>query len=199
MAKQLSNRELVEEHFDGDIKDHTMVVVHDDGVHRHLEFRKNGSSIMMFGIVTWPGHLAYYGDMGSYTFRRLTDMFEFFSGPRINPSYWGEKLEAVDKSSGYRAFSRNVFMDNAMDQWDRFEENGEFEDEAQGERIKQSLIDMVIGAEDDDARAYDAVYDWEEDGFTISDGWEWNNQDFTYRYIWCLKAIVWGIGKYYEL
>lgn len=51
-------------------------------------------------------YLCYTGDMGTYVFQRLTDMFEFFRTDReykkrnggklaVNLSYWGEKLQAT--------------------------------------------------------------------------------------------------------
>ena len=61
-----------------DVAHHSMVVVRDDGVHRHLIFSNNGSFIYRFEIITWPGYLAYVGDMGSFVFTRIEDMFSFF-------------------------------------------------------------------------------------------------------------------------
>lgn len=90
-----------------------MRVLLDNGVYRHIQMKKPGSSNMWFDIVTWPGFLAYSGDMGAFVFSRLNDMFEFFRSSKdgtlqINPDYWGEKLEAIDsdgRSNGYKQFS----------------------------------------------------------------------------------------------
>jgi hypothetical protein len=94
-----------EESFLKDVASHSMKILKDDGVYRHLQFSNNGSWNQRFDIVTWPGYLAYSGDMGCFVFSRLADMFEFFrtkpSGSTeklfINEGYWGEKLEAVDR------------------------------------------------------------------------------------------------------
>ncbi len=83
---------------------------------------------MWFDVVTWPGFLAYAGDMGAFVFARLEDMFEFFRGRPvddkdklyINLGYWGEKLEAVDqvgrRDSGYRVFSPDKLKEHVEEQ-----------------------------------------------------------------------------------
>src|SRR5690606_7564229 len=94
-------RTPAEEEFLKDVTDHKVRILHDDGVYRHLRFKRPNTGCMHFDIVTWPGYLAYSGDMGCYVFSRLNDMLEFFRGPdegplRINISYWAEKLQAKD-------------------------------------------------------------------------------------------------------
>ena len=61
-----------------DIKDHRLTVRVNRGTDRHLHFSKPGSIDQSFDLVTWPGHLCYTGDMGTYVFERLPDMFTFF-------------------------------------------------------------------------------------------------------------------------
>ena len=97
---------------------------------RHISFTRNGSSVYRFDLITWPGHLCITGDCGTYVFRRLTDMFEFFraEGSRttkklaINPYYWGEKLESIGTNAGYREFDSKSFQDrvksNFEEMWD---------------------------------------------------------------------------------
>ena len=100
-----------EERFLKNVKDHQILVIRDDGVNRHIRFRKPNSSNMYFDLITWPGYLCFTGDMGTYVFQRLEDMFQFFRADReyyarrhgqqrlfINQSYWSEKLKAVDVS-----------------------------------------------------------------------------------------------------
>ena len=86
--------EWVKERFDKDIENHKIEVLHDDGLYRHLRFSQ-GSFLYHFDLVTWPGWLAITGDMGSFTFTRMHDMFEFFRlGSRSMPDfhYWAEKV-----------------------------------------------------------------------------------------------------------
>ncbi len=100
---------LTENEFLRDVADHVLEVMRDDGVYRHIRFRKPGTMCMHFDLITWPGYLCYTGDMGTYVFARLADMFQFFRTDRsyaprtgrrlaVNLSYWSEKLEAVDGS-----------------------------------------------------------------------------------------------------
>lgn len=85
--------------FEDDTKDHKMEVVRDDGLYRHLKFRgKDG--ICWFDLVTWPHVLTIHGDCGTFVFTRIEDMFQFFRGPTINPSYWSEKVVAEDRYGG---------------------------------------------------------------------------------------------------
>ena len=64
--------------FTSDIAQHQMQVIRDDGVSRHLRFKRPNTMCMHFDLLTWPGYLCYTGDMGTYVFRRLEDMFPFF-------------------------------------------------------------------------------------------------------------------------
>jgi hypothetical protein len=81
------------------VRDHAMTIVREDGVYRHLRFRKPGTSCMGFDIITWPGYLCFCGDMGTYVFQRLQDMLQFFRTKRrddgswsIDHRYWAEKV-----------------------------------------------------------------------------------------------------------
>ena len=85
------NATLVDQ-FNRDIEHHQMTVLHDEGLYRHIRFQNPGNSMYWFDLITWPGSLTIKGDMGTWTFSRLTDMFEFFTG-HINTSYWAEKLD----------------------------------------------------------------------------------------------------------
>lgn len=94
----------VSEQFAKDVASHQMTVLRDDGLYRHVRFMhtapnpKTGelekSSFYWFDLVTWPGVLVINGDMDSFTFSRVEDMFTFFRGTRINPQYWAEKVRA---------------------------------------------------------------------------------------------------------
>ena len=86
-----------QEEFQKDVSQHGVTIIRDDGVNRHIRFKRPGTMCMHFDLITWPGYLCYCGDMGTYVFSRLEDMFEFFRTDRdINPGYWAEKLQAVD-------------------------------------------------------------------------------------------------------
>lgn len=95
----MKDYECTEEGFLEDIKNHKLNILKDDGLYRHLVFKRPCTNCCRFDIVTYPGYLVISGDMGCQVFSRLTDMFEFFrtddrdfnknrsGGLRINPSY----------------------------------------------------------------------------------------------------------------
>jgi hypothetical protein len=98
----------IRERFERETVKHEMRVLHDDGLYRHLRFRRPDHNAYWFDLITWPGCLTFRGDFTtSYTFARLEDMFEFFRGKHINPDYWAEKLGGGRE--GVRTYSAEVF------------------------------------------------------------------------------------------
>jgi hypothetical protein len=97
-----------QEQFARDVAKHRMKIVRDDGIHRHLLCRADDNSDYWFEVITWPHRLCITGDMGTWVFARLEDMFEFFRVDRthgrceINPDYWEEKIKSQDRQSGTR-------------------------------------------------------------------------------------------------
>lgn len=83
-----------------DVESHRMTVLSDSGVNRSLKFENPNCSNLHFFITTWPGHLCISGDMGTFVFARIHDMFLFFDGkePQANMDYWSEKLIAQEAS-----------------------------------------------------------------------------------------------------
>ncbi|TMN38823.1 hypothetical protein CWC03_10775 [Pseudoalteromonas sp. S2755] len=180
--------ELTAEKFLKDVKQHRVTVIKDDGMYRHLLVREPGTVCQSFNIVTSPGILFYYGDMGSFTFSRVQDMFEFFrdSKLRINAHYWSEKLVSVDRHGGYKAFSFDKFKTNVLDYC---------ETEAQKEWIRSELNSI----EEDEFGAVEFYRSFKSDneyGIDLSDFWECDNNEYTPRYLWCCYAVVWTIQQY---
>lgn len=186
-----------EESFLKDVAKHTMRVLHNDGVHRHLHFAIPGSGHMHFDIVTYPNYLVYSGDMGCYVFSRLRDMFEFFRvRPRGNPEtlhinegYWGEKLEAVDRPDGYREYQPEL-LEAYVNEW---------LDEVQAdEELREEVRDNVLSySQDGEYAARDALTNFEHDRRRpFQDSWECNFSAYTFRFVWCCYAIAWGIRQY---
>lgn len=126
-----------EESFLRDVATHELTVIKDEELYRHLRFRRPASGNMYFDLITWPGYLCYTGDMGTYVFSRIPDMFEFFrmgnndfnKRPEpelsINPGYWSEKVQSTSKfGNDTEEFSVESFKEVILK---RFEEH--FEEE----------------------------------------------------------------------
>lgn len=203
----------IKERFVKETENHNMEVLMDNGLYRHLKFTNNGSQVYRFDIHTWPGYLCVSGDMGTYVFSRIADMFEFFDKDinakyAINPGYWGEKLDAVDgrRAAGFEEFSQEIFAEHVWEDFKQFSEEHEGdEDKEKLAALKEALQEQVIdSSHDGNTRAYDAAmsFNWEDDDetmqFNMHDFWDHSCIDYTYHYIWILYAIVWGIGQYEE-
>lgn len=187
---------LTEKQFNRDIATHQIDVLRDDGVYRHVRCRRPGTGCMGFDIVTWPGYLAYSGDMGDYMFTRLNDMFDFFrnSWGRINPGYWAEKCVAADKSDGISEFNVDTFRSAIIDSAKldlELDDDDELPEDALDEL--RELLEV-----EDEWDCVSRVRDFDSERFDFTDFFENDCDEYTSRFIWCLRAIVWAIDKYDE-
>jgi hypothetical protein len=178
-----------------DLETHEMIVLHDDGLYRHLRFKKPGTMNYYFDLVTWPGVLTITGDMGTYVFSRIEDMFNFFNDPYINAGYWGEKLRA---SKDYKRFSEERLEQRVREYLDEDPMVQEMTDDERThlwERIEYE----ILGAGSSDL-AHEALSDFvymdTDPAIEFTDTWEWNFEDYTWQYLWSCAAIQWGIAKY---
>ncbi|WP_394165088.1 hypothetical protein [Neptunomonas phycophila] len=220
----MSNQACTQERFLNDVANHTLKVIKDDGLHRHLSFTQDGSSVYRFDLITWPGYLCICGDMGEYVFRRLPDMFEFFRMDKndfmnkpdqklsINPHYWSEKLQATPCNDSDRG-SKFCFEEFESSVWSYFEshceepgtesyQNGdEFDQEGfddaieQHEEIKSDLKNALFLSEHDEYGAVALIRDFDSNDFRFED-WEGRDTVYRFHYLWCLYAIVWGVQQY---
>lgn len=180
-----------------DVAQHEMTIVRDDGNHRHVVFAKPGTYCQRFELITWPGYLCYSGDMGTYVFRRLEDMFAFFRDARpegeklrINLGYWAEKLEATDRCDGSQCWSEYKFRDV-------IEGYLKDSDEPISASLREAVNNEVLSRlEDGEHEAYRAANEFEHEGFTFNDLWDHDFKDYTYRFVWCCYALAWGIRQY---
>lgn len=183
-----------------DVAEHRMAVLRDDGVYRHLRFANPRSSNMSFEVVTWPDYLAYAGDMGSYVFSRLKDMFQFFRTPEnyrsseggvlaINPCYWGEKLQAHDHADGYKKYSADLFRKSILDIL--------ADEDSISPELREAVEDDVLcHADDGEDAARRAADEFKHGKVQFHDFWEVDLQEHTGRYLWCCYALTWGITQY---
>ena len=211
-----------EERFLRDVAKHELIVIRDDGVNRHIRFKKPDSRDMCFDLITWPGHLCYTGDMGTYVFQRLTDMFEFFRTDReynqsrgrklgINLGYWTEKLIAVDGNrhgGNPKAFDEGKFkrvINEYRVQWMRdAKENNSLDKEGRRELWEAVDDEVLCMLEDGGDRAQYAAYDFhhadprgsQRRGWQFEDLFERDFTEYTHSIVWCCYALAWGIEQY---
>jgi hypothetical protein len=201
-----------EHQFLKDVTQHVMTVIRDDGVNRHIRFKRPDSSTYWFDLITWPGTLCIDGDCGTYVFRRLEDMFQFFRTDRdwlrdgatlgINPGYWGEKLQAKASYGGYMEFSERLFREAVKSEFDAWVESEEPSDKIK-DQIWEELEDRVLSYVNDGAHdAVRAAMDFEPDDgevlFEMRDFYDHRLDDYTFHFIWCCYAIAWGVKTYDE-
>lgn len=209
----MRKHECSEERFLKDVANHTMTILRDDGVNRHLRFRKPESSSYWFDLHTWPGALCIDGDCGTYVFRRLEDMFQFFRTDRtymtkdgnklaINPGYWGEKLVALGKNEGFTEFDSEVFDEVIMERlvtWVRNNRDRTTKDERRD--LWDEVVSRVINEDSNGDRKQIAAYDFNHRlnsrvTFSFDDLWESNFNRYTFHFIWCCYAIAYGVLQY---
>lgn len=203
--------------FDAEVTEHQMTVLHDDGLYRHIKFARPDTNCWRFDLVTWPGHLAISGDLQSYTFARLPDMFDFFDEPRINPHYWAQKVVAGrERTMEYSPeLARQLVVEHFM-------EARHYRDEP-NLPLWQAIRQQVLSRLDEDEReARDAIDGFayylpdtprkkSEDfkpevirrrsivrhaNFQFDDAWEWDLRDYDHHFLLICHAIRWGISKY---
>lgn len=215
---------LTQKEFLNDVASHTMTIIRNDGVYRHIRFAEPGTSCMHFDLITWPGYLCYTGDMGTYVFTRLRDMFEFFrrsdKSYRIDYRYWAEKVEAADKGDGLREFSYAKFQ-SYIREWitEREEESKPDDDEpeelakhaAAYAELRAEVESEVVHEDENEVRCYDAANDFRHDGEAwrayygkeacfefadLGDGFDSGTHEYTRRFVWCCYALAWGVEQY---
>jgi len=186
------------ERFMEDVADHKMKVVVDDKKNfiRHLTFRGNTFNCW-YDLITWKGSLCINGDHGSYVFSRVDDMFTFFRSRnntlKINASYWAEKVQSQGiYGDGIKKFSVNLFRENIKE---HFQMCFDDEDIEKKQSIWEDVESDLLHCEDE-YECVVAIRDFESNGFRFEDFWESSCEEYTFHYIWCLLAIVYGIQLY---
>lgn len=183
-------RKCTQEQFLKDVASHKMAILHNDGLYRHLKFKGRLGWNQWFEIITWPGKLTLSGDMGTWTFARLEDMFIFFRGDRINAHYWEEKLEALDRHGKPRQFSAEVFRVQVIERLEGYE----LSPEIKGLVVEQ--LDGDVFCHEDEHEALSALFEFNEYGVQFDSGEAPDGKAYSFRFIWCLWAIVWGIQQF---
>ncbi len=203
--------QCTEELFFRDIEKHSMTIIRDDGAYRHIRFSRGSSSVYQFDFITWPGYLCYCGDMGTYVFRRLEDMFEFFRTDRkyaaerghrlsINLGYWSEKLVAVDggrRNGSAKEFSPEKFERIVKEQLGEWLSESELD--AVGCRELREAVeeDVLRHVDDGEYAAYHAAHHFQHGRYQFHDFFfEHDFTEYTFHFVWCCYALAWGIQQY---
>jgi hypothetical protein len=202
----VSNDTCTEESFLNDISSHKMTVLLNNGLYRHIRFKRPNTGNMYFDLITAPDLLLYRGDMGCYEFERIPDMFEFFRSDResyqkqgkkvpINIGYWGEKLQSVSCfGDGYREYSQELFNEEIEELVQGFLEDNPEVDE---EEFREAINDDVLSMGEFECEARHAVDYFEFNGRSVfCDFFEARLTRPTYHYTWACYAIAWGIQQY---
>lgn len=202
--------EKVLDRFIQDVRLHNIIVIKDEGGYRHLRFKRPGTSCYYFDLVTWPGYLCMTGDMGTWTFSRIEDMFSFFRDKNggINPGYWSEKLEAgtgCPRDKIAFEWDEGKFckeLDERLANW--IEDNLPDEDERDfGDEEKleaaQDLVRDLKGSSYSEHEAYAACESADDPEEILTDLWDCNFKSYSVHYLWACLAIVWGIQQYDRL
>jgi hypothetical protein len=195
------SRPITAEQFLKDVATHRMTVKLDNGVHRHVHFAGHPHAWnMWFGLVTWPGFLTICGDMGTWTFSRVDDMFMFFRDDklRINCDYWAEKIQNGQHGGRdeTKVFSEDLFKGRLLAQLtDYYGLEGAdlafITTAVQRDILSQEgKYDLLIAARDFSCNLPSGGK-FHFDTCELPDG-----KEYAYHFVWCLYAIVWGIQQY---
>ena len=193
------------ESFLKDVAAHKLTVNLDQGVLRDLTVKRPNTSSFHYNITTRSGYLIITGDMGSFVFQRLTDMFDFFRSDNdqyhINDGYWEEKLEAVCRRGGAKSFSSDRVEEILLDELNQFKQelSRSNSDKQKLKAAKEEIDSLISLASDSEHDFYAEISNWDSDcsgGLSLDNWWEWDFTEYTYHYIWCLYAIVHAIKLY---
>lgn len=205
-----------EDRFLNDVSNHTMTIIHDDGdVHRHIRFSQESTNSYYYDLITWDGHLCISGDMGTFVFNRLHDMFEFFMPTdrsmqakpettlKINAYYWQEKLVSEGINSKAEEWDGSKFRDSVKEYFDAYiDDNEEFITADAKCELWSDIEYHVLSYSSHEYESINAIHtfesEWADMTFRFDDffGYDSSYQTYTFHYIWCLYAIVYGIAEY---
>lgn len=191
------NKAQLIRHFNDDTAEHVMTTLHEEGLYRHLRFQTPGTGFTWFDILTWPGNLTITGDMGTYTFARIEDMFKFFTG-HINNGYWAEKEKTRGRSELKEHDGDEFKSWIVQDFWDTSRDMDAADVTAWWTAIRENVWHSYHSTEYLEG-CHDAIKDIEREGAPkdhYTDLWD---KDWT-RYPWhleyCMASIVAGIRTY---
>ncbi|MGW9397251.1 hypothetical protein [Streptomyces sp. NPDC055642] len=181
---------------------HTMTVLREDGLYRHLRFEGDGKSSLgrypsyPFELITWPFNLVVKaGWTFHFDINATPDMFDLFrktafSG-EINPGYWSEKVRAGrDEIEG---FDPELFEQQVKQYVVHSIRDGEAP-RGIGREVTSEIFELGDISHEAGARA--ALRDFRYEGWDFGDLSEWDFTDYTPGFLHCCHAIRHGIDLY---
>lgn len=185
-----------------DVASHELTVNLDQGLFRDLTIQRPGCGEMHYHITTRPDYLMFTGDMGDFIFQRTSDMFGFFRSKeeyRINPRYWGEKVEAGKVSK----FDIDTANSSVQGYLTNFLEDLDLSNPDDREKSKQALeavTDFISGNQySSEFEFWESINSWDPDdagGLELTGFFEAPTTTKTFHYVWCCYAIVHAIKLY---
>lgn len=192
--------------FARDTETHQMTIKHDEGLYRHLCFRKPDTGLYWFDLITVPGTLIFQGDGENFVFSRIDDMFQFFRNDngRINPGYWAEKL--TSGRDNIMRYAEELFASHVIEAVLEAHQEDPTLDGLAGAVHREILESDEIETEEWTLWAirHFSFYKNEDDRHNQppdfqfylqdADGWLW--RDYYWWFLWACHAIVWDINQY---
>jgi hypothetical protein len=180
--------------FRSDTAEHQLTVVRDDGLYRHLRFSRPDSWFYGFDVVTWPGYLAFVGDMGDLLFSREQDMVAFFEKMegQPDPRYLAEKLKGPGGTNRVLRYSPDLLRDCLREWVCEVTEDGGRHD--LWVAVKEQILDCEEAASVD--AALFLVRDFRHGDLYI-EGWEeWDLWVYDEHFLWACWAILRVVSEY---
>lgn len=115
----MNRLEAARQRYQSNAGSHTLTVLHEDGLYRHLRFN-SPNSFYWFDIITWPKGLTINGGMGTFTLKVDEDDVLALFLRSASPSYWQEKVYSTDRNDGHYGWLSDVFDEKvraAVDTW----------------------------------------------------------------------------------
>ena len=124
------------------------------------------------------------------------------------PIVGAEKVQAADRCDGLKTFSEEKWAEAVRDELKQFLER--YADDGDGEWFRHARViwpevkSLIRGGASNSYEAVDATQhfecddaDGEQVGSRIFEGfWERSVEEYSYRFIWCCRALVWAIAQY---
>jgi len=193
----------IEENAKRAFEDHVLIEEHADGLFRCWVCKRTDSIVYSFRVVTAPGALIVYGDVGHHILYRCEDMLPWIRGSIGSRDYVLEKLMADSKATTqfYSELVDEYFDDELAEAQKAIDED--FDVEHHEWRLKAVQVakerwedERSYKEEDELPRViYDIVTDSDKDGGLGEDGETMQSFYFwTADVLWsyfCLACFVW--------